>query len=191
MKTRPTNNAVVLNHPKDILNRHLRDAVKPHASALRQAAALDRELEKEMLVTHPDDAKKQASALLEAASNGDKKAEETLRAAGGTEAFIKAKSAMFDLARAKHEGAAKATAPLWTKVSAAVIAAIESANREIQEQWNQACEHLGEPSGLSSWDTHCRNLKTGITRAPFAAENLKHGAAWQIESLGLAEVIAE
>jgi hypothetical protein len=191
MKTRPTNNAVVLNHPKDILNRHLRDAVKPHAAALRQAAALDRELEKEMLATHPDDAKKQANVLLEAASNGDKKAEETLRAAGGTEAFIKAKSAMFDLARAKHEGAAKATVPLWEKVSAAVIAAIESANREIQEQWNQACEHLGEPSGLSSWDVFCRNLKTGITRAPFAAENLKHGAAWQIESLGLAEVIAE
>jgi hypothetical protein len=187
--TKPT--TVALNHPREILNRQLRDAVKPHASALRQAAALDRELEKEMLATHPDDAKKQANALLEAAATGDKRAEETLRSAGGTEAFVRAKCAMFDLARAKHQGAAKASAPLWTKVSTAVIAAIESANREIQEQWNQACEHLGEPSGLSSWDAHCRNLKNGITRAPFAAENLRHGAAWQIESLGLAEVIAE
>jgi hypothetical protein len=191
MKTRPTNNAVVLTHPKDILTKHLREAVKPHAAALRQAAAIDRELEKEMLATHPDDAKKQANVLLEAASNGDKKAEETLRAAGGTEAFIKAKSAMFDLARAKHEGAAKATVPLWEKVSAAVIAAIDAANREIAEQWTRACDHLGEPPSLSSWDTHCRNLKNGISRAAYAAENMRHGAAWQIESLGLSEAIAE
>jgi hypothetical protein len=187
--TKPT--TLALAHPKDILNRHLRDAVKPHAAALRQAAALDRELEKEMLATHPDDAKKQANALLEAAANGDKKAEATLREAGGTESFVKNRSALFDLARAKHEGAAKASAPLWQKVSDAVLAAIESANREIQEQWQQACDHLGEPSGLSSWDNTLRNLKNGISRAPFAAENLRHGAAWQIESLGLAEVIAE
>jgi len=191
MKTRPTDNAVVLTHPKDILNRHLRDAVKPHAAALRQAATLDRELEKEMLACHPDDAKKQANALLEAAAKGDKKAEETLRAAGGTEAFVKSKCAMFDLAKAKHHGAAQATAPLWEKVSAAVVAAIESANGEIQGQWQQACDHLGEPSNLSSWDATCRNLKTGISRAAYAAENLRHGAAWQIESLGLVEVIAE
>lgn len=191
MKTRPANNAVVLAHPKDILNRHLREAVKPHAAALRQAAAIDRELEKEMLACHPDDAKREADKLLEAAAKGDKRAEQTLRDAGGNEAFIKAKSAMFDLARAKHHGAAKATAPLWEKVSAAVVAAIDTANREIAEQWQRTCEHLGEPGGLSSWDSHCRNLKTGISRAAYAAENMRHGAAWQIESLGLSEAIAE
>jgi hypothetical protein len=187
--TRPTTTSLA--HPKDILNHHLRAAVKPFAADLRKAATLDRELEKEMLATHPDDAKKQAAALLEAAASGDKKAEETLRAAGGTEAFIKAKSAMFDLARAKHEGAAKATAPLWEKVSAAVVAAIDAANREIAEQWARICEQLGEPSALSSWDAYCRNLKNGIGRAAYAAENMRHGAAWQIESLGLSEAIAE
>jgi hypothetical protein len=191
MKTRPANNAVVLNHPQDILNRHLRQALKPHAAALRQAAALDLELAGEMTALHPDVAKKEANILLEAAANGDKRAEATLREAGGTDAYVRNKCGLFDLARAKFEGAAKASAPLWTKVSAAVITAIESANREIQEQWNQACDHLGEPPGLSTWDTFCRNLKTGITRAPFAAENLRHGAAWQIEALGLSEAIAE
>ena len=144
-----------------------------------------------MLATHPDTAKKEADQLLERAAAGDSKAEGTLRSAGGTEAFVKAKCAMFDLARAKHEGAAKATAPLWTKVSAAVLSAIEAANREISDQWKRTCEHLGEPCDLSSWDTHCRNLRNGIERAPYAAENMRHGAAWQIESLGLAEVIAE
>ena len=187
--TKPT--TVALTHPRDILNRHLAQAVKPFAADLRKAAALDRELEKEMLATHPDTAKKEADQLLERAAAGDSKAEGTLRSAGGTEAFVRAKCAMFDLARAKHEGAAKASAPLWTKVSAVVIAAINAANGEIQSQWRQACEHLGEPCDLSSWDTYCRNLKTGIERAPFAAENLRHGAAWQIESLGLSEVIAE
>jgi len=188
---KPTTNAVVLTHPQDILNRHLSQAVKPFAADLRKAAALDRELEKELNASHPDLARKEANELLERASNGDSKAEGVLRSAGGTEAFVKAKCAMFDLARAKHEGAAKATAPLWTKVSAAVLAGIEAANREISDQWKRTCEHLGEPFGLSAWHTHCRNLRNGIERAHFAAENLKHGAAWQIESLGLAEVIAE
>lgn len=93
-----------LTNPKDILNRHLREAVKPHAAALRQAAAIDRELEKEMLATHPDTAKKEANELLERASTGDTKAEGVLRSAGGTEAYVKAKCAMFDLARAKPRG---------------------------------------------------------------------------------------
>ena len=56
--------AAAIINPKEILNRHLREAVKPHAAALRQAAALDRELEKEMNATHPDAAKKEANELL-------------------------------------------------------------------------------------------------------------------------------
>jgi hypothetical protein len=32
-------------------------------------------------------------------------------------------------------------------------------------------------------------LKNGIARAPFAAETLRHGADWQIRSLGLAEIV--
>jgi hypothetical protein len=188
---KPASNTVVLVHPKDILTRHLAQAVKPYAAELRQAAAIDREFEKEMLATHPDTAKKEANELLERASKGDSRAEGVLRSAGGTEAYIKAKCGLFDLARAKFEGAAKASAPLWTKVSAAALAALEAANREIQTQWQQACEHLGEPGGLSSWDTYCRNLRNGFERAPYAAEKLRQGAAWQIEQLGLAEVVAE
>ena len=104
---------------------------------------------------------------------------------------MKSKCAMFYLARAKHEGASKASAPLWTKVSIAVIAAIEAASREINDKWQATCTQLGEPCSPSSWDTYCRNLKTGITRAPFAAENLRHGASWKIESLGLTEAVAQ
>lgn len=180
-----------LTNPKDILNRHLREAVKPHAAALRQAAAIDRELEKEMLATHPDTAKKEANELLERASTGDTKAEGVLRSAGGTEAYVKAKCAMFDLARAKHAGAARASVPLWTKVSAAVLISIDAAHREINQQWRHTCEQLGEPCPPSAWDNYCRNLRNGIERAPFAAENLRHGTAWQIESLGLTEAVAQ
>jgi len=191
MKSTAKPTTVALSHPQDIINRHLRAAVKPFAADLRQAAAIDRSFEAEMVLTHPDRAKKEANELLERAANGDTKAEGILRSAGGTEAFIKAKTAMFDLARAKFEGGCKASAPLWTKVSASVIAAINAANTEIQTQWRQACEHLGEPCDLSTWDATCRNMKTGIERAPYAAEKLRHGAAWQIESLGLSEAIAE
>jgi hypothetical protein len=191
MKTRPANNAVVLLHPQDILNRHLRQALKPFAAALRQAAALDLQLAGEMTALHPDLAKKEANILLEAAANGDKKAEATLREAGGTEAYIKNKCGLFDLARAKFEGAAKASAPLWTKVSAAVIAAYEAAEREIREQLQRTSEQIGEPTPTTSWEIPIGHYKYGISRAAYAAENMRHGAAWQIEALGLSEAIAE
>jgi hypothetical protein len=190
MKTR-SNNAVVLVHPQDILNNHLRRALRPYAGALRQAATLDRELGKEMEATHPDLAKKEANILLEAAANGDKKAEATLREAGGTEAYIQNKCAMFELARAKHHGAAGATVPLWTKASAAVLAAYEAAEREIQEQLQRTSEQIGEPTPTTSWEIPIGHYKYGISRAAYAAENMKHGAAWQIEALGLLEAIAE
>jgi hypothetical protein len=190
MKTR-SNNAVVLVHPQDILNRHLRQALKPYAAALRQAAALDRELGKEMEATHPDLAKKEANILLEAAANGDKKAEATLREAGGTEAYIKNKCGLFELARAKHTGAAGATVPLWEKASAAVLAAYEAAEREIQDQLQRTSEQIGEPAPTTSWENTLTHYKYGISRAAYAAKNMRHGAAWQIEALGLSEAIAE
>ena len=65
------------------------------------------------------------------------------------------------------------------------------ASREgpICTQFNSIMAALGEPSGLSNWNAYCRNLKNGIRSAPNAAENLRHGADWQLRALGLAELV--
>jgi len=194
MKNKPDTTAkasdpLTITKPQDILAAHLAPAIKPFADELLAAAAIDREAEAEMNGCHPEDAKKQANALLEAAAKGDKKAEQTLRDAGGTEAFIKARSAMFDLAKAKHHAACQASAPLWQKVSDAILAAIDAACADIQKQFEAVAAALGEPAGLSNWDAYCRNLKSGIMSAPNKAENLRHGTDWLIRSLGLAELV--
>ena len=87
------------------------------------------------------------------------------------------------------EAACKASIPLWEKVSAALLSGIDAAEREIQDQWVKVCEFLGEPSDLSRWNSYCRNIRNGIERAPFAAEKLSHGSSWQLESLGLRELL--
>lgn len=178
-----------LTHPQSILDAHLRPAVAPFKAELLEAADRDRKLTQEMELRHPDLAKKEALELLEKAAKGDEEADKILTEAGGTEAYVKSRCALFDLARAKHEGAAMASAPLWQKVSESLLAAIEAADREIQSQWQKVCDFLGEPCDLSRWNQYCRNIRNGITRAPFNAETVKIGADWQIESLGLRQLL--
>lgn len=174
-----------LTRPQEIIDKHLRPAIAPFKAELLEAAARDLKLTREMEERHPDIAKKLGLELLEKAAAGDEEADRILTEAGGTEAFVKSRCALFDLARAKHEGACIASVPLWRRVSESLLSAIEAADREIQEQWAKVCEYLGEPSDLSRWNQYCRNIRNGIERSPFAAETLKHGANWQLDSLGL------
>ena len=138
---------------------------------------------------HPNLAKAEALQLLEKAGAGDLEADKILTEAGGTEAYVKSRTALFDLSRAKHEAACIASVPLWTKVSAAILAAIDASDREIQSQWQKVCDYLGEPCDLSRWNQYCRNLRSGVERTPFAAEKMRHGSSWQLESLGLRELL--
>lgn len=174
-----------LTHPQQIIDKHLRPAIAPFKAELLEAADRDRELSAEMERKHPELAKKEALQLLEKAGAGDLEADKILTEAGGTEAYVKSRTALFDLARAKHEAACIASAPLWQKVSDALLAAIQAADLEIQGQWQKVCEFLGEPYDLSRWNSYCRNIRSGIERAPFAAEKMRHGAGWQLEALGL------
>lgn len=172
-------------HPKDIIEKHLKPALAPFKAELLAAAQIDVELAADMERKHPDTAKREALQLLEKAAGGDLEADKILTEAGGTEAYVKSRTALFDLARAKHEAACIASAPLWQKVSDSILSAIESADREIQSQWQKVCDFLGEPCDLSRWNNYCRTLRFGIGRAAFAAETLKHGTDWQIEAHGL------
>ena len=187
-KTTPASSGITpleIKHPQAIIEAHLRPAIAPYRDELLAAAARDIELYAEMEKQHPEAAKKAAAELMEKACAGDDQANKILTDAGGTEAFIKARTAMFDLARGKHGKAAKDSAPLWAKVSAALMSAIDAAAVEIQAQYDRIQELHGEPKALSQWDAHCRNLKTGLNKAEFAANELNAGTNWQLEALGL------
>ena len=190
MKSKTTATAALeIIQPKQIINRHLRPAIAPFKAELLAAAEVDRKLSEQMESKHPNLAKAEALQLLEKAGAGDLEADKILTEAGGTEAYVKSRTALFDLSRAKHEAACIASVPLWTKVSAAILAAIDASDREIQSQWQKVCDYLGEPCDLSRWNQYCRNIRNGIERAPFAAEKLSHGSSWQLESLGLRELL--
>ena len=194
MKTKPDTTAkasesLAITKPQDILAAHLKPALAPFAAELLEAARIDREAAGVMDTMHPDKVKAAAEDLFYRAARGEEAAEKELREAGGKAEYIAKRTAFFDLARAKHEAACKESAPLWQKVSEAIVAGIDAAAAEIQKQLDTVAAALGEPAGLSNWDAYCRNLKSGITRAPFAAEKLNHGTDWQLRSLGLADLV--
>ena len=190
MKSKTTaTTALEIIQPKQIINRHLRPAIAPFKAELLAAAEVDRKLSEQMESKHPNLAKAEALQLLEKAGAGDLEADKILTEAGGTEAYVKSRTALFDLSRAKHEAACIASVPLWTKVSAAILAAIDASDHEIQSQWQKVCDYLGEPCDLSRWNQYCRNLRSGVERTPFAAEKMRHGSSWQLESLGLRELL--
>ena len=190
MKSKTTaTDALEIIQPKQIINRHLRPAILPYKAELLAAAEVDRKLSETMAEEHPNAVKKAAEELFQKATSGDAEAEAAIRAEGGLDEWKRKRMAFFDLSRAKHEAACKASIPLWEKVSAALLSGIDAAEREIQSQWVKVCEFLGEPSDLSRWNQYCRNIRTGVERAPFAAEKLSHGSSWLLESLGLRELL--
>ena len=185
----PANAALEIIQPQQIINRHLRPAIAPFKAELLAAAEIDRELSETMEKEHPNAVKLAAEELFQKATSGDTGAEAAIRAEGGMDEWKRKRIAFFDLSRAKHEAACIASVPLWEKVSVALLAAIEDADREIQGQWAKVCDFLGEPCDLSRWNAYCRNIRNGIERAPFAAEKLRHGSSWQLEAYGLRELL--
>lgn len=186
---KPTKQNDQLTHPQTIIDEHLASALKPYAKALLEAAVKDAALEAEMNETHPDVVKKQAEQLFEAACNGDKKADATLREADGTQGFIEAKTRFFDLTRGKCRAGAKADASIWDKAAPAACAALDAALVVIRQQWNKALETLGEEMRPSAWEGRIAMMRRAIEQTPFNARELMHGTNWQIESLGLRRVL--
>ena len=178
-----------LTNPQEIIDARLREALKPYSKQLLEAAAKDAALEAEMNASHPDGAKKQAQQLFEAACNNDKKADETLREAGGTAGFIEAKTRFFDLARGKCNAGAKADADIWAKAGPAAVAALDAALALIRQQWETTLQALGEEVVPSSWEVKVGYLRRALEKVEFNARELRHGTAWQIESLGLRKVL--
>jgi len=178
-----------LTHPQTIIDDHLRSALKPFAKQLLEAAAHDKQLEAEMDKAHPDGAKREAEQLFERACNGDREADGILVSAGGTAGFIESRSRFFDLARGKCRAAAKKDADIWDKAAPAAVAALDAALAVIVTQWNKALETLGEELRPSSWEIRIAQMRRAIGQTPFNARELMHGTHWQIESLGLRNVL--
>jgi hypothetical protein len=191
MKKTTSATTITVIKPEEILRRHLLPALKPYATKLREAAELDSRLSETMAEIHPDKIKREAEELFEAAAAGDESAEKFLAAQGGKSGMIRDRSAMFCLARTKHEHACKASAPLWKSVAEATETALDLAGHDIGLQLKTVLEELGElPSSTASlWEAKIRGLKVGLGRAEFLAVNANHGVSWQMQALGLSELI--
>lgn len=188
MKTKSKDHQQIT-HPQTIIDQMMRDAIKPFAAELREAADRDRKLEADMDAAHPEAAKVRAAELLEAACAGDKAADAEIVAAGGTGGFVESRVRFFDLCRGKRNAAAKADAPLWEKVTAALLPALDAALEAIRSQWDRVLELHGEEPRPSSWEPRIASTRKAIAGAPFNARELTHGTNWQLQSLGLAALI--
>lgn len=179
--------------PQEILDKHLRKALAPFAEQLRVEAELDRELASKAESLHPYIFEKEAADLTERAVAGDAEAEAKLAEAGGAADYVKTRSAGFKMAEDKRRYAAAACVPLWQKVAAAAVPAVNHAEAEIEKQLTDVLAELGElHPGLTLWGGRCRSLRNIFETAPRNAdEPMWNGASWLVEQMGLSDLIRE
>jgi hypothetical protein len=180
-------------NPQDIFDNHLRKAIAPYAEQLRVEAELDRKLASKAESIHPSIFEEKLGQLLERATAGDAEAEATLDAAGGADNYVKTHAAGYDLAEGKRRYAANACAPLWKKVAADAIPAIDRAESEIQQQLEAVLEELGElPPSVTQWGARCRSLRHIFDNAARqAAAPMWIGAGFLVRQMGLDDLIRE
>lgn len=188
-KTTETPGTLQVVNPQDILDRHIRKAGAPFAEDLKKACTLDVQLAAAADKMHPVKIKEQADKLVERAISGDEKANAELEAVGGKNAWIQAKGAMFDVREGARVKAAQDSAPLWEKISAALIDAVDKADHEIQKQFDSCMTLLGEPLAPSRWNRTCAILRGNLQKASFHAEKLSQGADYQTRQMGLQALI--
>jgi hypothetical protein len=185
MATKNAPGTLTVVSPRDILHKHLRQAAAPFADDLKKAAALDVQLAAAAVKINPNGLRDEADKLVERAVAGDKEADTTLEKHGGRDGYITSRGAMYKVREGARCKAAEDAAPMWQKVSDALCGAIETADREIQAQFDRLMTLHGEPTTLSSWNAVCRNMRNGLASAPFHSEKLHHGTDYLVRSLGL------
>lgn len=188
-KTTETPGTLQVVNPQDILNGYIRKAGAPFAEDLKKACALDVQLATAAEKINPAKIKEQAEKLVERAISGDEKANAELEAAGGKDAWAQSKGAMYVVREGARAKAAKDSAPLWVKISAALTDAVDQADREIQRQFDAAMTLLGEPLAPSQWNRTCAILRGNLDKASFYADELTMGADYQTRQMGLQALI--
>lgn len=137
--------------PQATLDSAISEAFQPHLPALRAAVLKDRELAAAAEAVGPIAVRERADELLAAACAGSAEAEAELAAAGGFEGYTQAQSGMYSLLEAKRASFCLECLPLVESVSEAVLAAVESAALEIQEEWASLLRFADAPHSPHPW----------------------------------------
>lgn len=184
-------NTITLTSPRDILDAAIAKALAPFRDELAEAAATDRRLYAETLDIHPNKAKADGEALMEAAADGDEKAMRQLEKDDGLIGYVNRRTALFPVKEAARVKAAQKFAKVLGRAADKLVPAVREAGVVIQKQFADTMDALGElPGGVSMWDAHVRSFDGNIKSAVNQAE-LGSGAAYLLESLGLLRFVED
>jgi hypothetical protein len=184
MKTAST--SIRITPPAEILAEKISEALAPFKDALSAACKRDVELAAAAELCRPDKIKIAGDTLMGQAIHGDEKAMKQLEAAGGLDAWVASKSAVYPIKDAARHHHAVTSAELFERAAVKLIPALETAGAEIQKQFENVMAEMGElPGGLSQWGSNIQGRCNSITAAVRRAHN-GEGLAWIFEQLGLA-----
>jgi hypothetical protein len=174
---------------QDIISAAITEALQPFKSDLTAACRRDLELAAAAELVRPDKIKIQGDVLMGQAIAGDESAMKELEAAGGLDAWVASKCAIYPVKDGARHHHAIASAELFERASARLIPALEIAGAEVQTQFENVMVTLGEmPGGISQHGATLRNRAAAVTAAVKRAHN-GEGLAWIFEQLGLTEFL--
>lgn len=184
---KPTN--ITVTPATEILAAAINKAIAPMREELRKAAEQDDYLEAEALKYHPNKAKEEWQKLFDSALEGDEKAAAVITQHGGAENYVANVSAPYHLRDGMRKRHAEGCAGLLMRMTEALIPAVREAGAQIQRQFEDVTERMGElPGGVSQWDTRVRSMVGAFERVPeFAARGT--GPAWLLRENGLGEAV--
>jgi hypothetical protein len=172
---------------QDIISAAITAALQPFKAQLAAACERDVQLAAEAEKIHPDKCKAQGFALMEAAVAGNEAAMRELEGAGGLDAWIAGRAAVYPIREGARHHHACDSAELFERAAAKLIPALEKAGADIQAQFEQTMTALGElPGGLSQWDAAIRAKIDGINGAVQQGKR-GVGLAYLVQGLGLRE----
>jgi hypothetical protein len=187
MKHKPTN--ITVTPAPEILSAAINEAIKPMREELRTAAQQDDRLDAEAAKYHPTKAREEWQRLHERALDGDEEAAAVITQHGGAEHYVANVSAPYHLRDGMRKRHAEGCAGLFLRMTQAVIPAVREAGAQIQRQFEDVTQHMGElPGGVSQWDTRVRAMVANLEKLPQQAA-LGTGPAWLLRENGLGEAV--
>lgn len=173
-----------------ILSSAITEALAPFKAELAAACKRDLELAAAAEKIHPDKCKAEGMALMAQAVAGDDAAMKQLEDAGGLDAWVSNKSALYPVKEGARHHHACQSAELFERAAERLIPAIEDAAAKIQTQFESVMTELGElQPGQSEWGALIRNKCNAITAA-VQQGNRGVGFAYLAEGLGLTSFLA-
>jgi hypothetical protein len=186
---KPKTNKIEVTPAPEILGAAIEKSIAPMREELRTAAREDLRLHAEAEKYAPGKARTEWQKLHDRALGGDEAAAAEITKHGGAERYVEHVSAPYHLREGMRKRHAENCSGLFHRLTETLIPAVRVAGDEIQRQFTDVTEKMGElPGGITMWDQRVRSLVANFEKLPERAL-LGTGPAYLLRENGLGEAV--